>query len=98
MHTSVVPEGVSGSFSSTLFEDACQLVVGASGCIFGLVGLYVADIALNFESLTLPWLRLGAMIAGLIFLIVTQVRSWGSRRASVPVQVRQREHLNSGFI
>ena len=67
---------MAGNFSSTIFEDPCQLVVGASGCTFGLVGLYIADVALNFESMTLPWIRLGAMIAALTFLVTTQVRSY----------------------
>ena len=76
IHGFVGPPGVAANFSSTIFEDPCLLVVGASGCTFGLVGLYLADVALNFESMTLPWIRLGAMIAALTFLIVTQARAW----------------------
>ena len=68
--------GIAGNFSSAVFENPCELVVGASGCIFGLIGLYIADIILNFESLALPWLRLGTMIVALVFVIVSQVRTW----------------------
>jgi membrane associated rhomboid family serine protease len=65
--------GIAGNFSSTVFEDRCEVVVGASGCIFGLLGLYLSDIVLNFESLSLPWLRLGTLVVALTFLITSEV-------------------------
>jgi membrane associated rhomboid family serine protease len=65
--------GLAGSLASAAWEAPCSLVVGASGAVFGFVGLYIADIALNFESMVLPLARLAAMVVGLVFLIVLQV-------------------------
>ena len=51
-------------------------VVGCSGAVFGFMGLYVADMALNFRSLSFPWLRLiwiGATLAYFVVASVTQV-------------------------
>ena len=50
----------------------CQ-VVGASGVVFGLMGLYAGDVLLNFRSLTLPWLRLLWVTASCIYFIVSSV-------------------------
>ncbi len=41
-----------GNFFSAAFEDRCAAVAGASGGIFGLLGLFIADMVLNFETLT----------------------------------------------
>ena len=41
-----------GNFFSAAFEDRCLAVAGASGGIFGLLGLFIADMVLNFETLT----------------------------------------------
>lgn len=41
-----------GNFFSAAFEDHCEAVAGASGGIFGLLGLFIADMVLNFETLT----------------------------------------------
>ncbi|GAX85096.1 hypothetical protein CEUSTIGMA_g12516.t1 [Chlamydomonas eustigma] len=84
--------GIVGNFSSTIFEDRCEVVVGASGCIFGLLGLYLSDIALNFESLSLPWLRLGTLIVALTFLITTQVTFLGSHAS-----VSNFSHIGGGL-
>lgn len=43
--------GLGGNFFSALFEDKCTLVVGASGAVFGMVGLFVGDFMLNFETI-----------------------------------------------
>ena len=48
-------------------------MVGASGIVFGLMGLYAGDVLLNFRSLTLPWLRLLWVTASCIYFIVSSV-------------------------
>ena len=50
----------------------CQ-VVGASGIVFGLMGLYAGDVLLNFRSLTLPWLRLLWVTASCIYFVVSSI-------------------------
>jgi membrane associated rhomboid family serine protease len=47
------------------FEDPCFVYVGASGAVFGFLGLYLADILLNFESMYRPLLRLALMLTSL---------------------------------
>lgn len=44
------PPVFAGSLFSASFEDPCTAVVGASGGVFGLVGLFLADVLLNFET------------------------------------------------
>ena len=39
-----------GSFFSAAFEGACATVQGASGGVFGMMGLFIADLVLNFET------------------------------------------------
>ena len=41
-----------GAVVSASFEPPCTAVVGASGGVFGLVGLFLADLLLNFETTT----------------------------------------------
>ena len=53
-----------------------MLVVGASGCVFGMMGMYMADVVLNFETIFLPWLRLAGVMSSFIFMVVIQVRGW----------------------
>ena len=48
-------------------------MVGASGIVFGLMGLYAGDVLLNFRSLTLPWLRLSWVTASCIYFIVSSI-------------------------
>ncbi|KAL0024178.1 hypothetical protein WJX77_004493 [Trebouxia sp. C0004] len=63
------------AFFSAAFEDSCTLVVGCSGAVFGFMGLYVADMVLNFKSLSFPWLRLiwiGATLAYFLVASITQ--------------------------
>ena len=40
-----------GSFFSAAFENTCIAVVGASGGVFGVVGLFIADMIMNFVTI-----------------------------------------------
>ena len=40
-----------GNFFSAAFEDTCLALVGASGGVFGMVGLFIADMVVNFASI-----------------------------------------------
>ena len=44
-------------FLSAAIESPCVQVVGASGGVSGLVGLFIADMVLNFETVTRPIMR-----------------------------------------
>ena len=70
-------------------------VVGCSGAVFGFMGLYVADMALNFRSLSFPWLRLiwiGATLAYFLVATITQAsRSTGT--SSFRAVIRKRGWL-----
>jgi membrane associated rhomboid family serine protease len=52
-------------------EVPCVAVVGASGAVFGMAGVTLADMALNFETLARPLLRTAVLLAFLIFFAVT---------------------------
>ena len=39
-----------GNFFSAAFESGCATVQGASGGVFGMIGLFIADLVLNFET------------------------------------------------
>ena len=47
----LTPAARPGNFFSAAFENSCLAVAGASGGIFGMIGLYIADMILNFESI-----------------------------------------------
>lgn len=66
--------GLGGNFCSAAFEDPCVLVVGASGSVFGFIGLYVADLVLNFESILWPMVQLVTMLLSVGLTIALQVR------------------------
>ncbi|KAK9845911.1 hypothetical protein WJX81_005785 [Elliptochloris bilobata] len=66
-----VVSALGGNFFSAAFENNCLAVAGASGGIFGMIGLYVADMILNFESIKRPFMRGLMMLAFLCFFIVT---------------------------
>ncbi|GAQ79753.1 rhomboid-like protease [Klebsormidium nitens] len=63
--------GLGGNFFSALFEDKCTLVVGASGAVFGMVGLFVGDFMLNFETIRRPVLRLLSFAIFLLYFVIT---------------------------
>lgn len=58
------PAALGGSFLSLVAEDPCSLYVGASGGIFGFLGLYLADVVLNYQTMVLPLLRLALLVLG----------------------------------
>lgn len=62
---------VGGSFFSALFESGCRIVVGASGGVFGVFGLFIADMVVNFESIPYPAIRAACVVAFLIFFLVS---------------------------
>ncbi|EFJ44262.1 hypothetical protein VOLCADRAFT_95503 [Volvox carteri f. nagariensis] len=68
-----VVAGVAGNMASAFFENPCTLVVGSSGAVFGLLGAFVADAAINFESIPLLWLRLAGMAAVAALLVALQI-------------------------
>ncbi|CAD7694709.1 unnamed protein product [Ostreobium quekettii] len=58
--------GLAGNFLSAAGEDPCALVVGASGCVFGLAGFFVVDAVFDFRHVMFPFLRL---LGFLVFLV-----------------------------
>ncbi|CAL8468309.1 g7849 [Coccomyxa elongata] len=64
-----------GNFFSAAFEDTCLALVGASGGVFGMVGLFIADMIVNFSTIKRPIIRSVMMFAFLIYFIVTVVTS-----------------------
>lgn len=62
---------------SMAFEDPCLQVVGASGPVFGFIGLYFCDILVNFETTLAPWFKLISMAVSLIVLIGLQFLNMG---------------------
>ena len=76
-------------FFSAAFEDPCEAVVGSSGGIFGLLGLYIADLVVNFERIKRPLLRGSLMIIFMVFFIVNV--------AMVPTGTSHLSHLG-GFL
>uniref|UniRef100_A0A061RCH9 RHOMBOID-like protein n=1 Tax=Tetraselmis sp. GSL018 TaxID=582737 RepID=A0A061RCH9_9CHLO len=71
-----------GQLMSALFEDPCHLVVGASGGVFGMMGLFVADMVVNFQTIKRPILRCLLIIIFGIFFTVTLVNTDNVSHAS----------------
>ncbi|GMH32318.1 hypothetical protein BSKO_00152 [Bryopsis sp. KO-2023] len=74
--------GIGGNFLSAAFEDPCLIVVGASGCCFGLMGLFVADMVLNIETVSFPILRGLFILLMVILNIYTILTSEGTSNIS----------------
>ncbi|PNH07798.1 Folate-biopterin transporter 1, chloroplastic [Tetrabaena socialis] len=70
---------VGGQLLSTAVEDTCRMVVGCSGGVFGLLGLFAADILLNFRTMRRPILRC-AVVAVLVGLLLYALLAGGQRR------------------
>jgi membrane associated rhomboid family serine protease len=47
----VAAVGVVRHLFSALIKDKCTLAVGASGAVFEMIGLFVSDSMLNFETI-----------------------------------------------
>lgn len=66
--------GISGNFMSAAWEDSCGIVLGASGCIFGLAAFYVMDVIGDFKHVSFPCLRLigiGAFLSAFIIALTS---------------------------
>eukprot|EP01025_Chloroclados_australasicus_P055830 TRINITY_DN6854_c0_g2_i10.p2 TRINITY_DN6854_c0_g2~~TRINITY_DN6854_c0_g2_i10.p2 ORF type:complete len:334 (-),score=22.01 TRINITY_DN6854_c0_g2_i10:174-1175(-) len=71
-----------GNFLSAAFEDGCTMVVGASSAVFGFVGLFIADVVLNFESIGRPVLRIVGIGVFFVFFVITLVAESGDAYVS----------------
>lgn len=49
-------------------------MVGASGSVFGFIGLYIADLVLNFETIEWPVFQLAIMMVCVAVSMALQVR------------------------
>jgi len=63
--------GISGNFMSAMLEDSCGIVLGASGCVFGLSAFYIIDVVGDFKSASFPCLRLIGICVFLSAFIIT---------------------------
>lgn len=63
--------GIAGNFVSAAGEDPCALVVGASGCVFGLAGFFIADMLVDFRRVSFPFLKLIGVCAFLAAFAIT---------------------------
>jgi len=60
-----------GQILSASLEDLCKVVVGGSGGVFGLVGLFVADMVVNFQTIKRPLLRCMLILLFMIYFVTT---------------------------
>ncbi len=58
--------GLGGNLFSAVADDGCNILVGASGLIFGLVGFWIADLLINFHFVRDVLTR--SLLAGCFFL------------------------------
>mmetsp|Transcript_5854 Transcript_5854/g.19937 ORF Transcript_5854/g.19937 Transcript_5854/m.19937 type:complete len:558 (-) Transcript_5854:90-1763(-) len=58
--------GLAGNFLAVAVDGSCHVVAGASGAVFGLFGVYMADLMLYRKSLNYPFFR---GLAGLAFVV-----------------------------
>lgn len=63
---------------SAVLEDPCTAVVGASGGVFGLMGLFTADMVLNFRTMSRPILHGLIITVFLLYFVITASMSDGS--------------------
>ena len=72
-------------------------VVGCSGAVFGFMGLYVADMLLNFHSLSFPWLRLIWIAATLAYFVVASITQVSLPWAVQGTRILSMQHLQCSF-
>ena len=65
-----VISGVGGALFSAAFGNPCEVVVGASGMIFGLVGVWMADLVVAFDTIEFVYMRIILATAFFIYEIV----------------------------
>lgn len=63
-----------GTFTQAVLGDPCVVLVGASGTVYGVLGSFVADTVLFWNTSKRPYLRC-AMITCLVGLVVAQTPS-----------------------
>ena len=73
--------GIGANLVSAAFEPNCTLLVGASGAVFGFMGLFVADLVVNFESISWPFLRVLCIVLFVVFFIVNALSDDSSPHA-----------------
>lgn len=59
--------------------------MGASGSLFGVVGLYLADIAVNFETMQHPLIQLAVMVISIVITVAFQLAMPGAGGRGVSV-------------
>lgn len=74
--------GIGANLVSAAFEKTCTLLVGASGAVFGFMGLFVADLVINFESIAWPFLRILIILLFVIFFVVNAIIDDSPQRVS----------------
>jgi len=65
-----VASAIGGNLLSGAFEHPCLVLVGASGSVFGYIGLYLADIVFRWRRLKRPLLRISVMLIILAIVLV----------------------------
>ncbi|KAL3143449.1 hypothetical protein ABBQ38_002265 [Trebouxia sp. C0009 RCD-2024] len=72
--------GVGGNFFSAAFEDLCSVVSSGSGATFGMLILFIVDVAFNFEAIRYPIVRIlaAALLLG-VFIAAATVRGLPAR-------------------
>ncbi|GMH43202.1 hypothetical protein BSKO_11124 [Bryopsis sp. KO-2023] len=60
-----------GALFSAVLENPCTAVVGASGGVFGLMGLFIADMVLNFRTIKRPIFRGLVITTFLLYFVIT---------------------------
>ncbi|KAL0039710.1 hypothetical protein WJX77_005832 [Trebouxia sp. C0004] len=72
--------GVGGNFFSAAFEGLCHVYLSGSGATFGMLVLFIADMAFNFETIRFPIMRIlaTAILLG-VFIAAAVVRGLPAR-------------------